>query len=123
MTQQSSDTRSLISVIIPCYNHSHYLSTAIESVLTQSHKAVEIVVVDDGSVDATKQVALSYPGVKYVYQSNQGLSAARNMGIRNSTGQYLVFLDADDWLYPQALQTNLHYLLQNPKAAFVSGAY
>jgi glycosyltransferase involved in cell wall biosynthesis len=114
---------SLISVIIPCYNHSHYLGTAIESVLAQSHGAVEIVVVDDGSQDATRQVAQSYPKVKYVYQQNQGLSAARNTGIRHSTGQYLVFLDADDWLYPNALQINLGYLLQNPQAAFVSGAY
>jgi glycosyltransferase involved in cell wall biosynthesis len=120
---QISDTTLLVSVIIPCYNHSHYLGTAIESVLTQSHQEVEIVVVDDGSRDATKQVALSYPGVKYIYQDNQGLSAARNTGIRHSNGDYLVFLDADDWLYPQALQTNLHYLQQHPKAAFVSGGH
>ncbi|MDO6391763.1 glycosyltransferase [Pontibacter sp. BT731] len=113
----------LISVIIPCYNHSHYLPEAVESVLGQQHPAVEVIVVDDGSTDRTQEVAARYPQVRYVYQANQGLSAARNTGIRHSSGEYLVFLDADDWLYPGALGTNLRHLQQYPQAAFVSGAY
>ncbi|MDO6391764.1 glycosyltransferase family A protein [Pontibacter sp. BT731] len=113
----------LISVIIPCYNHSHYLPEAVESVLGQQHPAVEVIVVDDGSTDRTREVAARYPQVRYVYQANQGLSAARNTGIRHSTGEYLVFLDADDWLFPGALETNLRHLQQHPQAAFVSGAY
>jgi glycosyltransferase involved in cell wall biosynthesis len=123
MSTQTSITPSLVSVVIPCYNHSHYLPTAIESVLQQSHKEVEIVVVDDGSTDQTREVAQRYQQVKYVYQQNSGLSASRNTGIKHSSGQYLVFLDADDWLYPTALETNLRYLQQNPQLAFVSGAY
>jgi glycosyltransferase involved in cell wall biosynthesis len=114
---------SLISVIIPCYNHSHYLPTAIESVLQQSYSAVEIIVVDDGSKDDTAKVCQAYTQVNYVFQNNQGLSAARNTGIKHSKGKYLVFLDADDWLYPNALKSNLHYLEQNPQNAFVSGAH
>jgi glycosyltransferase involved in cell wall biosynthesis len=113
----------LVSVIIPCYNHGHYLQAAIESVLQQTHSAVEIIVVDDGSTDNTKQVAHGYAQVKYIWQKNKGLSASRNTGIRNCSGNWVIFLDADDWLYPDAIATNLHYLQQNKQAAFVSGSY
>jgi len=112
----------MISVIIPCYNHAQYLPEAINSVLQQTYSPVEIIVVNDGSVDDTEAVAKRYP-VKYVSQPNSGLSAARNKGIDNSTGEYLVFLDADDWLYKDALATNYNYLQQNPEAAFVSGGH
>src|SRR5688572_25050384 len=98
---------SLVSVIIPCYNHGHYLPVAIESVLQQTHSIVEIIVVDDGSTDNTKQVAQRYAQVKYIWQKNQGLSASRNTGIKNCSGDRIIFLDADDWLYPDAIETNL----------------
>lgn len=98
------------------------MSQAIESVLSQNMDDVEIIIVDDGSTDNTKAVALQYP-VRYVYQQNQGLSAARNTGINNSSGKYLVFLDADDWLLPDALSINLQYLKENKACAFVSGGY
>ena len=113
----------LVSVIIPCYNHGHYLPAAIESVLHQTHSPVEIIVVDDGSTDNTKQVAQGHAQVKYIRQKNKGLSASRNTGISNCSGDWIIFLDADDWLYPGAIATNLHYLLQNKQAAFVSGSY
>jgi glycosyltransferase involved in cell wall biosynthesis len=113
----------LISVIIPCYNHGRYLHESITSVLSQNYSAVEIVVVDDGSTDTTREIAEQYNTVKYIYQDNQGLSAARNKGIRYSSGQYLVFLDADDWLLPKALERNAYYLRQNPELAFVSGGH
>ncbi|HYC27551.1 MAG TPA: glycosyltransferase [Chitinophagaceae bacterium] len=112
----------MISVIIPCYNHAQYLPEAINSVLEQTYSPVEIIVVNDGSVDDTEAVARRYP-VKYVSQPNSGLSAARNKGIDNSTGEYLVFLDADDWLYKDALATNYTHLRQNPEAVFVSGGH
>ncbi|MDB5114876.1 MAG: glycosyl transferase family 2 [Mucilaginibacter sp.] len=114
---------ALISVIIPCYNHGRYLSKAIESVLAQTYNHFEIIVVDDGSVDNTKEVAQSYKEVTYVYQSNQGLSATRNTGIDHSNGNYLVFLDADDWLLPDALKINLNHIQSDPKLAFVSGGF
>lgn len=123
MTNELSKDRPFVSVIIPCYNHSHYLPAAIESVLNQNYSPTEIIVVDDGSTDNTKQVAQNYPEVTYVYQNNQGLSASRNAGILKSKGMYIVFLDADDWLYPNAIKTNMNYLLQNKEAAYVSGAY
>ncbi len=89
----------------------------------QNYTHHEIIVVDDGSVDNTPSVARAFKTVKYVYKSNQGLSAARNTGIDNSTGDYLVFLDADDWLFDNALSINLNYLSGKPDVAFVSGAF
>jgi glycosyltransferase involved in cell wall biosynthesis len=96
---------------------------AIESVLQQTHPIVEIIVVDDGSTDNTCQVAQRYAKVKYISQKNKGLSSSRNTGIKNCSGDWIIFLDADDWLFPDAIKTNLHYLRQNEQAAFVSGSY
>lgn len=116
-----------MSVVIPCYNHGNYLPDAVDSVLRQSHMNVEVIVVDDGSADHTKEVVLQrYAGneaVKYIFQRNQGLSAARNTGILHSHGNFIVFLDADDWLTEEALRTNLSYLENDPKLAFVSGGH
>ncbi|CAN5622873.1 hypothetical protein BH10BAC3_BH10BAC3_24220 [soil metagenome] len=123
METDSSFSNAQVSVIIPCYNHGYYLSKAIESVQSQQYPGIEIIVVDDGSKDNTKQVSNGYQNVKYIYQQNQGLSAARNTGINNSSGKYLVFLDADDWLLENAIKINLKYLAANPKVAFVSGAH
>src|SRR5688572_16578785 len=114
---------SLITVVITCYNHGRFLSTAIESVLAQNYQYKEIIVVDDGSTDNTKEIALKYPSVQYVFQSNQGLSSARNKGIAESSGNYILFLDADDWLLPNALSFNYKFLQNHPNAAFVSGGF
>lgn len=121
MIQLKNET--LVSVIIPCYNHGRFLSKAIESVLTQTYSNFEIIVIDDGSTDNTKEIVQNYKEVKYVYQINQGLSASRNTGIDQSTGEYLVFLDADDWLLTDALMTNLNILRASPQLAFVSGGF
>jgi len=114
-------TKELVSVIIPCYNQAHYLGEAIESVLAQSYPDYEIIVVDDGSPDNTAEVAAKYPSVHYVWQKNQGLSGARNTGIGESRGKYLVFLDADDRLVSDALQVGVNCLHVHPECAFVSG--
>jgi glycosyltransferase involved in cell wall biosynthesis len=111
----------LVSVVIPCYKQAHFLAEAIESVLAQSSLRVEVLVVDDGSPDDTREVAARYPSVRYVHQSNQGVAAARNTGIRESTGDYLVFLDADDRLLPEALQIGSAHLGTHPECAFVYG--
>ncbi|MGI4022016.1 MAG: glycosyltransferase family 2 protein [Janthinobacterium lividum] len=115
--------QQFISVIIPCFNSGVYLQKAIESVFAQNYSKCEIIVVDDGSTDHTKEVAKSFPAVIYIYQTNQGVSSARNNGIKNSKGDLLVFLDADDWLLPDAFFINIKYLTQSPEAAFVSGAH
>jgi glycosyltransferase involved in cell wall biosynthesis len=116
-------TTGLVSVIIPCFNQGHFLATAIESVLQQTYPLVEVLVIDDGSQDTTQAIAARYASVRYFYQPNQGLAAARNTGLGRSQGTYLLFLDADDWLYPQAIALNIRYLEQNPGVAFVAGAY
>jgi glycosyltransferase involved in cell wall biosynthesis len=112
---------ALVSIIIPCYNQAHFLGEAIQSVLAQTYTNYEIIVVDDGSPDNTAEVVARYSNMRYVRQSNQGLSGARNTGIRQSLGEYLVFLDADDRLMPNALQSGLDCLRIHPESAFVSG--
>jgi len=114
---------SLVSVVIPCYNHSRFLPKSVNSVLQQNYPAIEIIVVDDGSSDNTREVTQSYPAVRYVYQTNQGLSAARNTGIKHSKGEFLIFLDADDWLFPGAIALNMAYLQRDERVAFVSGGH
>jgi glycosyltransferase involved in cell wall biosynthesis len=111
----------LVSVVIPCFDSSRFLGDAIRSVLAQSYPHFEIVIVDDGSHDNAAAVARRYCGVRYVRQANRGLSAARNTGLGHSRGSYLVFLDADDRLRPDALLTGLAEFVADPTAAFVSG--
>ena len=113
----------LVSVIIPCYNHGNYLANAIDSVLNQGHERTEIIVIDDGSTDDTAMVAKKYDQIIYFYQKNQGLSASRNRGVELSKGDYIIFLDADDWLLENAIQQNLQKLQENPEAALVSGGH
>jgi glycosyltransferase involved in cell wall biosynthesis len=114
---------TLVSIIIPCFNQSHFLKDAIKSVLAQTHRTFEIIVVDDGSTDATAAVSALYPHVRCVRQENQGLASARNTGLASSRGEYLVFLDADDRLLPDALQIGLECLQERPRAAFAYGHY
>ncbi|MFN2541478.1 MAG: glycosyltransferase [Chthoniobacterales bacterium] len=108
-------------MVIPCYNQAQFLGEAIESVLAQTHKSVEIVVVDDGSSDNTADVARSYLSAKYFHQENAGRSAARNAGLRHSRGEFVVFLDADDRLLPAALEIGVQCLDEHAECAFVSG--
>lgn len=111
-----------VSVVIPCFNQAHYLGEAIESVLSQTIPGAEIIVVDDGSVDHTYEVAGRYGSVHRMRQKNRGVAAARNAGLAASSGEELVFLDADDRLMPRALETGTTLLRRRPNIAFVSGA-
>jgi len=113
----------LVSVVIPCYRQAVFLGEAIESVLAQTYPSQEIVVVDDGSPDHTAEVVQCYPQVRYVRQRNQGVSAARNRGLRESQGKLVVFVDADDRLLPHHLEASVAALRERPDAAFVAGQY
>lgn len=93
-----------VSIIIPCYNQAQYLGEAIESALDQTYENIEIIVVNDGSPDKTKEVASLFP-VKLVNQANKGLASARNTGIMNAMGDYVLPLDSDDFLVPYAVET------------------
>jgi glycosyltransferase involved in cell wall biosynthesis len=121
--QNASADATLISIIITCFNHARYLPEAIESAVAQSYETTEIIVVDDGSTDHTSTVLRAYPSATYIYQENQGLAAARNTGWRACRGDFVVFLDADDRLLPDALSDGLSCLQANPECAFVSGHF
>lgn len=121
MDELKSSNGTNVSVVIPCYQQGHFLSDAIESVLAQTLPAHEIIVVDDGSRDNTAAVAAKYPSVRYIHQDNSGPASARNKGISECTGSYLVFLDADDRLLSKALEIGLSSLNANPECAFVFG--
>jgi glycosyltransferase involved in cell wall biosynthesis len=109
----------LVSVIIPAYNSEKFIEETILSVLQQTHKELEVIIIDDGSTDNQKDIILRYcrtdSRLHYYYQSNRGVSAARNYGFRISTGSYIAFLDSDDIWLPQ----NIFLKLQK----FSEGSY
>ncbi len=113
-------TDPLVSVIIPCYNQGRFLAEAIESALGQTYPHVEVIVVNDGSTDETAEVAARYAGrIRYIEQENGGRCAARNRGLAEAKGDRVLFLDADDWLLPQALATLANGLADNERSEVV----
>lgn len=115
----------LISVIVPAYNAERFLSRCADSILAQTHQSLEMILVDDGSTDRTGTIcdeyAVSDRRVIVIHQPNKGVSAARNAGIDKSTGTYIVFVDADDALLPNALEQLLSEI-QSADADIVSGS-
>ncbi len=112
------------SVIIPAYNSAATLARAVDSVLAQSYPAQEIIVADDGSTDGTADVAARYGAkLRYVRQDNAGVSAARNHGARIATGDWLAFLDADDWYYPDRLRLHAEWIQEDAALDFLTGDY
>ena len=120
---RSVESFPLISIIIPTFYAVEFLSRAIESALQQTYPNFEILIIDDGSTDDTRSVIQDNKRIKYYHQENKGLSSARNFGIEKSRGDYLVFLDADDWLEKDALQLNYAVIQNKPGIAFISGNY
>lgn len=112
----------LVSIIIPCYNQAHYLAESIESALNQDYPNIEVIVVDDGSTDNTREVAGQY-NITYIHQENQGRSVARNHGISKSTGEFLIFLDSDDRLLPLAVQHGMDCIVHHQECGFAYGRY
>jgi len=112
-------TKPLVSVVIPTYN-CPFLSEAINSVLTQTYENIEIIIIDDGSTDKTRVIVEKYhTKVQYIYQENQGVSSARNNGIRASHGDYIAFLDADDVWLPAKLKNQIDIFNENDNIGFV----
>ena len=117
----------MISVIIPTFNRADFLSRSILSVVQQTLSPAELIIVDDGSTDNTAQIVQDLAGdshipIKYLYQKNSGAAAARNIGIRTSSHEYLAFLDSDDWWLPgklaqqyQAMVRQPHYLISHTR--------
>jgi glycosyltransferase involved in cell wall biosynthesis len=112
-----------VSTIITTYNHAQFLPEAIESALGQTIRPAEVIVVDDGSTDDPGAVVSRYSEVQLIRQPNQGLAAARNTGWLAARGRYVIFLDADDRLLPEALASNLRCFDKRPECAFVYGGY
>lgn len=108
-----------VSIIIPTYNVEKYVFRAIESCIAQTYKNIEIIIVDDGSTDSTREIIEEYclkdKRIKNIYQKNFGVSSARNKGIENAKGDFLIFLDSDDWLEIETIEYLVSQQLKNPK--------
>jgi glycosyltransferase involved in cell wall biosynthesis len=110
-------------VVVPTFNYGHFVAQAVESVLAQTYRNVEVLVVDDGSTDQTAQALAPYEGrIRYIYQQNQGLSAARNTGIRAARGNWVALLDADDLWHPLKLEMQTRYVRQHPEVGLLASA-
>jgi glycosyltransferase involved in cell wall biosynthesis len=116
-------SQPLISIVIPCYNGTSLIGETLRSILEQKFDNFEIIVVDDGSSDRLREKLDSFSDkrIKYIYQENQGVSAARNNGLLNSGGEYVIFFDADDKMDVDFLETRLNALLNNSSISFVCG--
>ena len=103
------DNKPKVSIIIPNYNYAKYLRKCIDSVLNQTYANIELIIVDDGSTDNSREVIESYVDHRIIkiYQENQGVSVARNNGIQIANGSYLAFLDSDDYWSPNKIEENL----------------
>ena len=110
----SKDTQPTVSVVMPCYNASAYLREAIASVQSQTYQDWELLIIDDGSTDDSKQIAKTYAAedkrIKLIEQSNSGACRARNNGIEHANGMYIKFLDADDILCPTCLEEQVRQM-------------
>ncbi len=115
-----------ITVIVPVYNVENYLEEAINSVISQTYKNLEILIIDDGSTDNSSQICDKYAKkdirIKVFHQTNKGLSGARNTGLKNATGKYIMFLDSDDKFEPQACET-MYKFIERTKADYAIGNY
>ncbi len=120
--EASSDKMSaLVSIIIPTFNCGAFISEALESVFAQTFTAYEVIVVDDGSTDHTREVINRYEEkVRYIYQENRGVSAARNTGIKNARGRFIAFLDADDVWMPEKLEWQMKAMSKSESIGVVS---
>ncbi len=118
----NAEWKPLVSVVIPTYNRAHYIAEALDSVLNQTYSRYEIIVINDGSKDNTEEILAPYKGrIRLINQKNAGLSAARNAGIRASTGDLIAFLDDDDRWQPHKLAVQVP-LFADPKVNLVHTA-
>lgn len=116
----------LVSIIIPTYNKEEYIKKALESVLNQTYKEIEVIVIDDGSIDNTQEIVKSFNNTRiiYIWQENKGAAAARNTGIKKAQGKYIAFLDSDDLWLKEKLEKQVRFLEENPEMGLLgTGCY
>lgn len=128
MTEKDTQTKPLISVIIPCYNVAMFLNRCIDSILKQTYTYLEILLINDGSTDNTPDLcdayALQDKRIIVIHQQNKGLTATRKVGIAKAKGNYCFFIDADDTIEPNTLEYLINVALQYPQSeAIVTGHY
>jgi len=120
-----------VSVIIPAYGVEKYIATTVQSVLDQTYKNYELLIIDDGSPDRSIEICQKFtnPRIKIIHQANRGLAGARNTGIRHAQGEYLAFLDGDDLWLPEKLEKQIAHLENSPavgvgfsRSAFINDA-
>lgn len=117
----------LVSIIVPCYNGEKYISRFMESILNQTYKKIELIIIDDGSIDNTKNIIEDFKEkfekrkiiLKYIYQTNQGQAEALNKGLEVVTGEYLTWVDSDDLLIENCIEKKVIFLKENPRYGFV----
>ena len=110
----------LVTAVVTTYNQGPYIGAALGSVLAQTHRPLEIIVVDDGSTDDTpERVDRSRDRVVYLRQPNQGVAAARNTGVRQATGELIAFLDGDDLWEPEKLELQINAAVRHPESGLI----
>ena len=113
----------IVSIIIPTYNRANCIRETITSVLNQTYQNFEIIIIDDGSIDNTKEIIQAFldERIKYIFQEHNGLPAsARNKGLKLAKGEYIAFLDSDDLWFPQKLKIQINFLKENPSILLVA---
>lgn len=113
--------RPRVSAVIPAYNYGEFLPETLQSILGQSYQSLEVIVVDDGSTDNTREVVAHFASdqIRYLHQENRGQAAARNRGIREAHGELIAFSDADDVWLPEKLERQVEVFRRNPSADIV----
>ena len=118
---------SFFSIIIPTYNRAHFIKETVDSVLGTNLSIFEVIIVDDGSTDNTKQIIMrkygSDPRVQYYFKQNEERGAARNFGIQQAKGEYAVFFDSDDFMKPHYLEILHKIIIENPEVKLLAAKY
>ena len=115
--------KPIISVMMPTYNNAKYIVQAMESIYAQNYDSIEIIVVDDGSTDNTKEILKQYKDIKYFYIEHKGIPFARNVALANSKGEYIAFCDADDYWLPNKINTQMQYFKEYSDCEIVFTKY
>jgi glycosyltransferase involved in cell wall biosynthesis len=123
MNDKSTDNRPLVSVVIPCYNAEKYVRHCLENVMAQTYQTLETIVVNDGSVDRTEEIASQFPVKIIAFPENRGLSAARNAGMDAASGKYIHFMDVDDEITPDFYSTLLAARQNDDPDVICAGMY